>query len=414
MKLTCRACVVTISLLCLGAWANAQQQDAAVIQEMIDSAATGDVVSVPAGVFQGTIALKEGVTLVGEGPDRTIIDGTGKDRVVTAAKDSAIIGCAIRNGKNGIWSKGKFAGVFECRITGSSIHGIAILGGSALIANNIIEDTSGICGIVSLNANPMIRDNLLRNNSIGVMVYPKHVPTVTTNLFVDNKIGIKVAREAELISEGNVFDGSGTAIEGHKLSDSDEERDIDVETEFKFPGASVDTYRTLMNDTAEVLAMDHPLVIYYLPENEVSRFNLVMLFPWPDFMVGASAKDTVIEGYDAFDLAGKAELSAKYMKTGGRPAVSVKSTGVQEKDMDRYVLESSYYHPESYYMDNEGKLHFNRLTSLSRIHIIPPKGYLPVKCNHPVRTESIDGQLVLKIVDVGNTSIDLVMERKQN
>ncbi len=414
MKMVRQLSVFVIALLCLGSWAGAQQQDTAVIQKMLDSAGEGDVVSVPAGVFQGTIELREGVTLVGEGPDRTIIDGTGKDRVVTAAKDSAIIGCTIRNGKNGIWSKGKFAGIFECRITGSSIHGIAILGGSALIANNIIEDTSGICGIVSLNANPLIQDNLLRNNSIGLMIYPKHVPTVTTNLFIDNKVGIKVAKDAELISEGNVFEGSGQAMKGNDLSDSDEVRAIDLEAEFAFPGASVETYKTLMDDAFEMLTMDHPLVVYYLPENEVSRFNLAMLFPWPDFMVGASAKDTVIEDYDAFDLAGKTELFAEYMKTGGRPAVSVKSAGVKEKDMDRYVLESSYYHPESYYMDDEGRLHFNRLTSLTRIHIIPPKDYVPVKCNYPVRAESIDGKLLLKIADMGDTTIELIMEKKQD
>ena len=68
------------------------------IQATINAAESGDVVSIPAGIYKESIVIKDGVVLCGEGAKTTIIDGGGAEIVVTCGKNSAIMGFTIVQG----------------------------------------------------------------------------------------------------------------------------------------------------------------------------------------------------------------------------------------------------------------------------------------------------------------------------
>ena len=80
------------------------QANAGQIQDAIDAAESGDVVTIDAGIYYESLLLKEGISLVGAGSGRTFIDGSGADIVITGAKNSVIMGCTIQNGLVGVYN----------------------------------------------------------------------------------------------------------------------------------------------------------------------------------------------------------------------------------------------------------------------------------------------------------------------
>ena len=109
------------------------------IKAAIAAAEPGDVIHIPAGTYRERVILRSGgITLVGAGADKTIIDGAGLPSVVRGAKDAALVGMTIENGEIGVDMTGCFMGIFDCRIRDCSISGIRVKSGSGIIVNNVI------------------------------------------------------------------------------------------------------------------------------------------------------------------------------------------------------------------------------------------------------------------------------------
>jgi hypothetical protein len=139
------------------------------IQEGIDHAVQDDRVQVAPGIYKETVLMKDGVSVLGSGAQKTIIDGTGiENSVVTFDKtrlSPLLRGFTIKAGHGDQISESG----------GVPVHaggGILILDSSPMINQNVITQnsiTEGYClggGIYirSNSAAPQIVDNVISGN----------------------------------------------------------------------------------------------------------------------------------------------------------------------------------------------------------------------------------------------------------
>jgi hypothetical protein len=178
------------------------------IQEGIDNAATGDKVSVAAGIYKETILMKDGVSVLGAGPAVTTIDGEGLSNSVVNFNGTRLspllTGFTITGGTGD--TSGDIGGV-PVNIGG----GILLLNSSAVITRNVITQNivdegyclgGGIYVYVALET-PIISDNVISQNVArsttqadsgeggGIYVVAKNGGVVITNNLIEANDGLK-------------------------------------------------------------------------------------------------------------------------------------------------------------------------------------------------------------------------------
>jgi thermitase len=144
------------------------------IQRAVNAANEGDTILVASGTYHETIQIvTSGLTLVGEDRNNTIIDGGGKDNVVSVtADDVEIDSFTIQNG-------------------GRDNAGILLLGSNANTINNtaVLNNTYGIF----LDSSPYTtaRNNTMMNNTYNFGLYGESVTdfvqTIDSSNTVDGK-----------------------------------------------------------------------------------------------------------------------------------------------------------------------------------------------------------------------------------
>lgn len=381
------------------------------IQELLASASPGDEVAVPAGQYYGSITVPDGVTLIGDGADTTILDGGGKGHVVTMGKNTVLAGFTIRNGLVGVANTNEaFFTVADCRITANIQYGVMVRGGSALIVSNLISATRQLAGVVCLQSNPYILDNVFEGNVFGVVVGGKLVPTIVDNIFIGNQTAIRL-NSAGAITGNNIFDRNGANIVGGNMDATDKVQTVNLAQLMPYnrkPGR----YTELIRRAFDQVTSEHPAVLYtLLPED--GRFLVATLFPWATFTVASATPDTLINGHMAFDTMTQDILASEKVTAMQLPAVAVRGDKQPDMELNRYALDMAYEHPGSYYTDSDGRRHFTRTTSFSMIHISLPSGWTATSIL-PAGTSELSGDKeVVNIRSCGHTRIDLVLEPVQ-
>ena len=380
------------------------------VQDAIQAAAGNGLVELPAGEYRGPITVPEGFTLVGAGAGQTILDGEGAAAVVFLENNAAILGCTVRNGQVGIRSQNGFVGVFECAVSGTVREGIRIEGGSACLVDNDLACGAEATGVVCAGSNPFLNRNVIRNNKVGVRIQGPLVPVVQDNVFQSNETAVVVQDGSSVELIGNVFDGNGTAILGQELAAGNEIRAAMPEELLPAGGVSWEGCRNMMQIVMAQAVSAHPLVQYNLPI-ELGRFSLAILHPSASFTIMASAPDTVIESYDAYDGLTDQELKAQFVREGNYSGVAVVNPEIKDSQLDRYVLEKTFIHPASYSAGPDGTLVFDRLTNLPRIEVLLPPGYEAIAANPGAAIDATGSRQRVTMESFGTTRVHVTMKK---
>ncbi|MBI3600259.1 MAG: right-handed parallel beta-helix repeat-containing protein [Nitrospinae bacterium] len=193
------------------------------IQEAVNAASSGDTVQVSAGVYKEQIKLKTGVTVKGEGYEKTTIDGSKKDgSVVVGASDAVIEGFTIRNsGIRGRQGDAMDAGikidsaamaVLNNRIINNNAGILSFHGSTSLIANNIIEENENF-GIYLIYSNPLIENNIVYRNKVRGIFCAYSKPEIVNNTIVANPTGIYTEVSSSVIKNNIITDSDAIGFQ---------------------------------------------------------------------------------------------------------------------------------------------------------------------------------------------------------
>ena len=377
------------------------------LQELVDEAAPGDIVRVPAGTYRVNLILRKGVILEGAGADLSILDGGGTGPVVVGEDGSVIKGFTITNGLEGVKISGGLIGVFENIITGNSGSGIRACAADCVIINNIILVNRKTVGVDGAPAYLLAVNNLVCTGREGFKFWKSPRSTIANNIIAFCEIGINRDEESQPDIFNNILweneedfrpeapDGENLFLdpllkteEGVcRLPEDSPVKTMGVPVEGlpeelaagigpAFPASlPLPVYLQVMEAAAFEALQWKPLVEYELLD-DVGSFGVITSFHHPDFKVGSSTRSTSIEDIVAYD---KESLDAliERLVPDEPPAVEVRSWGgkVYPREKDRYVMDSIFIKPESYFLDDNGRLHFERKTNFARIRIAVPEGF---------------------------------------
>ncbi len=375
------------------------------IQELIDRAAPGEVVGVPAGTYRGNFRLKEGVILEGSGSDETVLDGCLSGPVIDCLGGGVVKGVRIVNGLIGVKAEAGVTGVFDCVFSGNIGAAVRCGGGGCVLINNAV---TGAVGFDLARAYGLIVNNTITAGEIGLKYWRCARSTVVnnivagandavwgendsaagiySNIFWNNRrlfSGVEVTGDNEYLDPLCSRDGLGVyrlgdnspALDlGTPIAGLPEELTTAVGTllprEFPLEG-----YLATMEAVKGLAAAGDPLVTYTLLSDS-GYFGVDTRFDRPDFIIVSSSESTPVTEIAAYDSLEEEVLRERYVPD-DPPQIEVAGwEGVEyEPEPDRYVMESVFYRPESYYFDREGNLRFLRETTFARIRVIPPEGY---------------------------------------
>jgi parallel beta-helix repeat protein len=149
------------------------------IQSAVNAASPGDTVYVKAGTYRENVQVKKALSIVGEGPQGTVIDGGNVRDVISVLADHVSITgftiCDDQHVSKGGWDYADIMlSASSCTISGNvltdSFAGVDISGSAAdnsITRNNITANSAGLLLFESPHNNN-ITENIINNNAIGV------------------------------------------------------------------------------------------------------------------------------------------------------------------------------------------------------------------------------------------------------
>jgi hypothetical protein len=382
------------------------------LQQRIDAAKAGEVIEVPAGVYQETIVIKSGVWLVGAGPDQTVLDAGGAANAVKLRNQAVLMGFTVRNAVTGVSGADGFAGIFNCRVTGMRAMGVNLNRGGGVVANSWIEGNGTSLGVLLNACSAWLVNNTVAGHTEGVHAGNYFDPTLRENRIVDNKTGLVVGPGMQAILEKNLFArNSAGDVKGQAAPAVDPAAVAPGQPTQPEP-LDLEACRQMMKKAEEDQVTRHPLLVYDLGET-LGAFDVTAFFNWATFAVSASEPQTTrIEQYEAYDLVGEKPLEAQFQADYSSlklPTVLVNSPAILEQGTYRYALQSRYETPPSYYREDSGALVFKRETTVTNLQIVLPAGQIPTAVNYPATFERKDGRVVVKIVSIGTKKVEIRM-----
>jgi hypothetical protein len=378
------------------------------LQQAVQDAPHGAVVYVPAGVYTGQVVLKDGVFLVAkEGAEKTVIDGGGLPIAVIGGHQSALIGFTVRNAPAAFRNGGRFSGIFECRIESE----VGITGGSSVLANNVIAGTGASTGVAVYGSNPFVVNNIIRDHAVGLRTTGHLAPYLEGNAFVHNDLAVLVDTGSVIRLAGNRYFGNQADVTGASLGATDAIVTADPGSALPYRSGDIEAYRRLMAIVSAQQFEEHPAVVYLLGDT-LGEFDVVTLYPWATFTVGASAPDTVVATHRALDTITGGRIRSS-LRVQDRAWVDCMNPEVRDRGDERFACEKRFIHPASYTTNEVGRRVFTRLTTMTRVEVVLPAGQIPVEVSHGNATFTRDGgRWTVRTVNPLITNIRIVMENE--
>jgi parallel beta-helix repeat protein len=181
------------------------------IQDAINKSVYGDIIIVSAGIYHENLILKKGITIDGQNPVLTIIQGNGNSDVILCADNCTIMNFTISNSGqnyfgikcvnslstiksniifkngNGIYLSNSNT-IIEGNLilkndNGTDYGGYSIFckSGKPIIINNTIADNYSVSGINCDNSNPLIKYNIIVYNLGGINCLNGSKPELLSN-----------------------------------------------------------------------------------------------------------------------------------------------------------------------------------------------------------------------------------------
>lgn len=196
------------------------------IQKAINAANPGDIIRVTHGTYTENLIVNKSVSIIGENPANTIIDGGGEGTVVNIIRSNVLVsGFTLQNGKQevdycGISIGSNFVVVNNTLLRNNYDGLIFINSNNCRILNNIIVNNmyAGIFVHAGNSSGNIFFQNTIENNNIGLLAFSP-ANTFYHNNFINNTNQYS-AFSAEILdngAEGNYwsdYKGSDTNLDG--------------------------------------------------------------------------------------------------------------------------------------------------------------------------------------------------------
>jgi parallel beta-helix repeat protein len=180
------------------------------IQQAINHASSGDTILVQNGTYYEHVLINKSLSLIGEGRDLTVVNGSGVGSVISiTASDVVVEGFTVmKSGKNaedsGIHvehSDGVIIGNNNIR---DSTNGISlILSNNNTISGNVFVANSFYAVYLSSSSGNVISDNVISDNYVGVFLFSSTSNIATRNTASDNDYGIFLYSSIDNMILGN-------------------------------------------------------------------------------------------------------------------------------------------------------------------------------------------------------------------
>ena len=169
------------------------------IQEAVNNATADDTIQVAPGIYYEHVVVAKSLTIIGENPQTTIVDGTANGTIFNLETSNVYItGFTIRNAGN------KYNAITsEKELPTNDYH---------RIINNIIT-TSQYGVVLSYSKSNTVFNNTFINNALsGIYLYRADNINITANTIVNSAYGIKAGYSLNNIIIGNTVSQTSYGI----------------------------------------------------------------------------------------------------------------------------------------------------------------------------------------------------------
>ncbi len=192
-------------------------KEAGSISEAMVKVKRGDTVLVEEGVYNEHVFITPGVALIAKSPLKSVIDGRGREKVVTMGNHGLLFGFEITGGTIGVYSDAQGNRIKQCLIHGNKQTGILAVGHLPQVEDNLIvyNHGSGIQGWDVRSTAATINHNTISYNSNnGISVGGNSDIVIENNIIAFNeRISLKAEPTVKALLKRNSFFGNTEIVE---------------------------------------------------------------------------------------------------------------------------------------------------------------------------------------------------------